>query len=790
MNQNYIEKTDKLVNGRNILKFRIDVYLGRLIILMHNHLKDINDNGSEQHRNIILLGNIDTINNVIVMPDGVDNEYQLIIIKLESTLKNDKSNSHCSGDQLSMHIELLKSSQSYTINIAECQFNNNLDYFKLSHSINNNRYQSISRFPNSNKINNINYENDQKNYERSLNEIRAMQLLIDNPRFVQLVDHFDDKDNKIFHIITKYCDGGDLAVKHKRMIDQNRIFKESEIIKYITQLFNILLELDKHGIVHCDIKPSNIFIEVCTYDITLMLGDFGCLKFLDDPSTIIEYQDTNEDIPQGSELAIESIGEDISEPTICPIAKINSNTLINATRGTPGYIAPEAMNRQYAQSCDFFSVGSTILKLLCCHQDDRDNHQLFQTKGEIKISENRYSKQLIHFIHRLLDKSPKNRESMNQFLNQYIETVIEDDTIIFNVNAPFENSSEYVTDLYFGNEFNQLLKPDSLPPNLTTLTFGINFNQPIPADVLPKSLKRLSFGQFFNQKLEKGMLPDSLITLNLFGEVFNQIWSEGAFPLSLSTLVLGDLPEHLVWLNLGSFNQRLEIGVLPKTLERLTFKEYNQELDIGVLPQSLHFLKFYSFNQKIQEKVLPNSVKVLEFTENFNHPLEIGVLPSSLESLFLPKDYEHTFKIRVLPSSLKRMTIFNNPQSTGHFNYQVLISEEDIGNNRIPLPKPMETLIIGGYYQKDEMKQGNLLSNLKTLEIDLGNRQKLSAMILTNSHDSLQFIKEYYPDYYSAHNLSEMMDSPTDSENSQIKGNHIIALLLTQYNIFKYEKQK
>ncbi|EFA77434.1 hypothetical protein PPL_12036 [Heterostelium album PN500] len=619
INTNRIEKTDRLINGKNVLKF-INYEFIDLTVLVHNHLKD---KENEQHTNIILIGNIKT-NDEIVIPDTVDTQYQLILIDSFSPLN------------LSI---LLNKSESYTINTQKSQFKDTFDFFKQRHIINNIQYHSISRFTNSNNINDvylvcgtddhiafykrlvrsffkvinqltiikltksiqkyvykaINYKDNQKSYERAENEIKAMKLLKDNWRFVQLVDYHHDKHNQIFHIITYYCKGGDLTQKYKLLTDLNLIFEESDISRYISELFNILLDLDKHGIVHCDIQPSNIFIGNDSYG-TLILGDFGCCKFIDQ-STIIEYQDTKVFIEPPVVITSVSNSKEISYPTI----DIDPNTLINATRGTIGYISPEAMNRQYAQSCDIFSIGSTILKLLCCHQDDRNNHQIFQTAGEIKISECRYSKKFIEFIHLLLDQSPKNRESLNQLLNQYIETITNQHSITFNLNTTFKNRSENITEIKFGDEFNQPLQSNSLPPNLTSLSFGSKFNQILSVGVLPESLKSLSFGY--------------------------------------------------------EFNQILSVSVLPKSIS---------------------------------------------------------------------------------------------------------------------------SLIIGGV-QKDSVSQSKLALNLKILEIyDDGYRHKITTFKLTNSQDSLSFIKEFYPEYYSTHNLSKISDYIVDSQNNQIKGEYIIALLLTE----------
>ncbi|EFA74644.1 hypothetical protein PPL_11613 [Heterostelium album PN500] len=678
-------KTDRKLNGRSILEFTSVGRTCRFIVLFQNENHDLNNN-DEQQREIVSMRNINSRNNVIVIPENVDPHYHLIIIKL-----------HSLQDSISICTLQLNKSQSYTINNTESLFKHNVDYFKQTHIINNKRYHSISKFLNSlNEVylvcdidkRMINYkakeketekktekqtveetdkvkEKDDKNYIRALNEIKAMELLKGNVKFVQLFDYHDDTHNQIFHIITKYCLGGDLDQEYKYLADHDQIFTESNIREYISQLFNILLDLDRLGIVHCDIKPSNIFIDGWS----LILGDFGCCKFID-KSTITQDRDTNVEIPDISELKIKN---EVTDPTIFDL---NPSTLEKATRGTFGYISPEAKRREYAPSCDIFSIGSTILRLLCCHQEDSSYHQLFKSTGEIIISECRYSQQLIDFINRLLEPSPKNRESLQQLLQQYIETITENHSITFNVNTTFINNSTNITELKFGDEFNRPLEPNSLPPNLKSLSFGLNFNQQIHIGVLPHSLLHLTFGKGFNQKLVRGTLSNSLLSL-----------------------VLGN-----------GFNEKLSKGVLPQSLMSLTMLGYNQRLEIEDLPHNLEMLHFGSFNRY----------------------LDSGVLPQSLRDLQL-NSYSHMIGIDVLPSSLQRIILHDSSQLSAcnfdNFNDQMQISDDDIKNKRIPLPKSMESLVIGGYYNHKS-------ENSKSLKIDIQHKYIYEASLLSCSNSS------------------------------------------------------
>jgi hypothetical protein len=73
------------------------------------------------------------------------------------------------------------------------------------------------------------------------------------------------------------------------------------------------------------------------------------------------------------------------------------------------------------------------------------------------------------------------------------------------------------------------------PNSLTQLTFGNKFNQRIEKGVLPDSLSNLTFGDNFDKQIEKGVLPDSLSSLT-FGNNFNQIFKNRVFSNSLATI--------------------------------------------------------------------------------------------------------------------------------------------------------------------------------------------------------------------------------------------------------------
>ena len=115
------------------------------------------------------------------------------------------------------------------------------------------------------------------------------------------------------------------------------------------------------------------------------------------------------------------------------------------------------------------------------------------------------------------------------------------------------------TSITFNDEFNDIIKPNSLPELLTTLDLGYSFNQKIVPNTLPNSLTYLDLGFSFDQKIEPNSLPNSLTYLD-FGYKFNQI---------------------------------IELNSLPESLTNLTFRcNFNQKIDLNILPSKLKYIEF------------------------------------------------------------------------------------------------------------------------------------------------------------------------------------------------------
>ena len=120
---------------------------------------------------------------------------------------------------------------------------------------------------------------------------------LDHPNIVKLYEVYDMKDQYI--LIMELCEGGELfqrIAKKKVTLDK--------IPKIMRQLLEVLAYTHSKGVVHRDIKPENILINKETNEIKII--DFGIAT-----------------------------------------VKTSPDTILKARVGTPYYIAPEVLLKEY-----------------------------------------------------------------------------------------------------------------------------------------------------------------------------------------------------------------------------------------------------------------------------------------------------------------------------------------------------------------------------------------------------------------------------------------------------------
>ena len=160
-----------------------------------------------------------------------------------------------------------------------------------------------------------------KTYSQWLNEdiLKEIELLksLDHQNILKIIEIYE---SDIFvYIVTEYCKGTDLYTK----IQREKSFNETTTGIIMFQLFSAINYCHSKHIMHRDLKPENIMIEENTIDgyLQIKIIDFGTATF---------YQ------------------------------KDNLNKLI----GSPYYIAPEVIDKNYNEECDLWSLGVIMYVML------------------------------------------------------------------------------------------------------------------------------------------------------------------------------------------------------------------------------------------------------------------------------------------------------------------------------------------------------------------------------------------------------------------------------------------
>jgi serine/threonine protein kinase len=211
---------------------------------------------------------------------------------------------------------------------------------------------------------------------------------------IQLVDVFEDEE--YLHLVTELCEGGELFDKIVERAnsrskeeeddpeeDAPHCFSEQEAARVLHEILIAIRYMHQHGIVHRDIKPENILFTSKEEGSPIKIIDFGLARKFN---------------PR----------EDMSMSTVV---------------GTPYYIAPEVLRKDYDASCDLWSVGIIAYILLCGYPpfNGADNAAVYAAvrKGTYYFPSSDWkgvSYDARDFIRRLLQVNVTKRMSVEQAL--------------------------------------------------------------------------------------------------------------------------------------------------------------------------------------------------------------------------------------------------------------------------------------------------------------------------------------------------------------------------------------
>jgi serine/threonine protein kinase len=201
---------------------------------------------------------------------------------------------------------------------------------------------------------------------------------------VRLVDVFED--DVCIHLVTDLCKGGELFdkiyEKASYPTDGAACFTEGEAKKVMSQILNAVRYMHDHDVVHRDLKPENILFKTADEDSPVKIIDFGLART-----------------------------HNAREAPMSNVA------------GTPYYIAPEVLRRQYDRSCDLWSVGVIAYVLLAGYppfngKDDDEVHRAILggrycfPPGDWRGT----SREALDFIRRLMQMDTRKRMTAEQAL--------------------------------------------------------------------------------------------------------------------------------------------------------------------------------------------------------------------------------------------------------------------------------------------------------------------------------------------------------------------------------------
>ena len=231
---------------------------------------------------------------------------------------------------------------------------------------------------------------------------------INHPSIIKVLGYAEDKYN--FYMEMEYCASGNLSTLIKK--NKSNLYLEKVIKMVSTQLLLGLKTLHQNGIIHCNLKPSNI-----------LLDEFGNVKICDFKRTL-----------------------KLKEMTIEEIRKTKTSM-------TPCYTAPELFteNGNYSEKSDLWALGCIMYEMAAGQvpfMDEYVNELVYKIVNKevnfgIQQLQN-YSEEFIEVLKKLLEKNPDNRGSWGEIEN-YAFWDIDNSNSTLNNNSTSENTSSNVT---------------------------------------------------------------------------------------------------------------------------------------------------------------------------------------------------------------------------------------------------------------------------------------------------------------------------------------------------------
>ncbi|KAM3870334.1 wee1-like protein kinase 2 [Diretmus argenteus] len=227
------------------------------------------------------------------------------------------------------------------------------------------------------------------NEQLALKEVYAHAVLGHHPHVVRYYSAWAEDNHMI--IQNEYCDGGSLYDAMVKKDVQGELFSEAELKDLLLQVSLGLKYIHSSGLVHLDIKPSNIFI---------------CQQ----PSKSAAGEGESEEEEDGGSSAgvVYKIGD---------LGHVTSTNSPQVEEGDSRFLASEVLHEDYSHlpKADIFALGLTVLLAAGAAplpQNGDDWHSL--RKGQLPKLPQELSPPFRSLLQLLLDPEPTKRPSARE----------------------------------------------------------------------------------------------------------------------------------------------------------------------------------------------------------------------------------------------------------------------------------------------------------------------------------------------------------------------------------------
>ncbi len=247
---------------------------------------------------------------------------------------------------------------------------------------------------------------------RFFNEAKAISM-VSHPCLVKIFEYgncpTEDGSEGEAYIVMEYLDGETLRARLAKR------YLGGSCLGLMRQMASALAATHKRRIVHRDLKPDNIMLvrdpSVAGGERVKIL-DFGIAKLLPEAGT-----------PEAAADMSDSTQPDLGVPGMARTVKTRTGMPI----GTPAYMSPEQCRASAPpdEKTDVYSIGVIFYEMLYGEPPFNSDSagemyalQMFGTPPPLDQRAPGVNPQLVALIHRMLDKKPSERPSMEDLLRE------------------------------------------------------------------------------------------------------------------------------------------------------------------------------------------------------------------------------------------------------------------------------------------------------------------------------------------------------------------------------------